>query len=359
MNKILGNYLAQQNNDFPLDCETLDYLQQNQHMAEMIGAIAGDKIILSGCDISGSTRRSGYVFLKTQDFPQGEVLFFEGGDKTHSTLFLEKSAIAVTANANPYPNAYTKRTLRAGLGSEQYNWSDFVTLTNKTNRQLRTEIEALQAQIATLQPAPAGSIMMWPSNTIPSGWALCNGSSYSRSEYAALFSVLGITYGADDNSTFKIPDMRGRFVAGKGANGYDELHQPRPGEEGANTVALTANESGLPAHSHPMVEAPNHTHKITYWDNGNGSNDTEFTNEWAVDGKSDAYPAGNTGGATKVKSVRLSASYGDTWVGNDYVQMKGAGAHKHTINNNTAANAAQAHENRPPFIVMNYIIKLK
>ena len=320
MEKILGNFLAQQNNDFPLDCETLNYLQTNQHMAEMIGAIAGDKIILSGCDIAGSVRREGYVFLKTHDFPQGEVLYFEGGDKTHTTLFLEKSAIAVTANAEPYPNAYTKRMLRAGLGSEQYNWSDFVTLTNKTNRQLRTEIESLQAQIATLQPAPAGSIMMWPANTIPSGWALCNGSSYSRSEYSALFSVLGTTYGADDNSTFKLPDMRGLFVAGRGANGYNSINQ----KGGANTVILTTDQ--MPSHKHNL---------ISYNDDynsggGGGSNDNGNNSPWLYGLAHDSCSSSNY---TTFKKV-----------------------HENLIEN---AGGGAAHENRPPYIVLNYIIKLK
>lgn len=329
MEKILGNFLAQQNNDFPLDCEALDYLQQNQHMAEMIGAIAGNKIILSGCDISGSIRRSGYVFLKTQDFPQGEILFFDGGDKTHTTIYLEKSAIAVTANAEPYPNAYTKRTLRAGLGSEQYNWSDFVTLTDKTNRQLRTEIESLQEQIATLQPAPAGSIMMWPSNTIPLGWALCDGSSYSRSEYAALFSVLGTTYGANDNSTFKLPDMRGLFVAGRGGNGYDSINQ----KGGANTVALT------------VAEMPKHNHDT-------GTSVADGTLKTSQNGKhSHGIPTGDATTSTASGARKATSEYAAFNSGSD-------GDHTHTITLKARGNG-DAHENRPPFIVLNYIIKLK
>ena len=100
MNKIIGNFLASQNNgSFPLDCETLDYLQTNRAMAEMLGAIAGDKIILSGCEASGSTRSAGYVFLKTTDYPKGEVLYFEGG--AGANLCVSKQSIGVTASATP------------------------------------------------------------------------------------------------------------------------------------------------------------------------------------------------------------------------------------------------------------------
>lgn len=330
MNKTLGNYLAQQNNNFPLDCETLEYLQNNVHMAEMIGAIAGNKVILSGCGVSGSSRAAGYVFLKTNDFPQGEVLYFEGGDASHTTMYLDKTAIAVTANADPYPNAYTQRTLKPGLGSEQYNWSDFAGLSDKTNRQLLTEIQALQAQIATLQPAPAGSIMMWPSNTIPTGWALCDGSSYSRSEYAALFAVLGTTYGSNDNSSFKLPDMRGLFVAGKGANNYSTLNQ----KGGANTVALT--ESQMPKHNHDDGKHDS-DQTITTSSNGNHHHTVYGTGKDYSTGK--AYSSGSS-----VETANFNTSDN--------------GAHTHTFTMK-ARGGSDAHENRPPYIVLNYIIKLK
>ena len=329
MEKILGNFLAQQNNDFPLDCETLDYLQKNIHMAEMLGAIAGDKIILSGCGISGSSRAAGYVFLKTTDFPQGEVLHFEGGDAAHTTMYLDKTAISVTANADPYPNAYTQRTLKAGLGSEQYSWSDFAGLSDKTNRQLLAEIQTLQAQIATLQPAPAGSIMMWPSNTIPTGWALCDGSSYSRSEYAALFAVLGTTYGSNDNSTFKLPDMRGLFVAGKGANNYNSLNQ----KGGANTVILTKEQM------------PEHTH-------GRGTLDSEGSFRAVDQGQTNVSGAFNNGGSwnTGIKG----GGGADTW--GRVKNYKWSSGIKGELEK---TGGSQSHENRPPYIVLNYIIKLK
>lgn len=322
MNKLLGNYLAQPNNNFPLDCETLEYLQNNVHMAEMIGAIAGNKVILSGCGVSGSSRAAGYVFLKTNDFPQGEVLYFEGGDASHTTMYLDKTAIAVTANADPYPNAYTQRTLKPGLGSEQYNWSDFAGLSDKTNRQLLTEIQALQAQIATLQPAPAGSIMMWPSNTIPTGWHLCDGSSMARADYPALFAVLGTTYGNNDSSSFNLPDMRGRYVAGKGANGYNTLHQPTE-NDGANSVSLSENQ--MPEHNHDFV-----SYNDDYNGSGSGENsDTGDNKPWLYGLSHDSVSSSNY--QTYKKTHK------------NLIQNKGKG---------------HAHENRPPFIVLNYIIKL-
>lgn len=60
-----------------------------------------------------------------------------------------------------------------------------------------------------------GEIVIWPLATAPAGTLICDGSAISRSTYAALFAVLGTTYGVGDNSTtFNIPDYRGEFLRG-------------------------------------------------------------------------------------------------------------------------------------------------
>jgi microcystin-dependent protein len=63
---------------------------------------------------------------------------------------------------------------------------------------------------------PAGSLMPYAGTTAPSGWLLCFGQEVSRSTYAALFAVAGTAYGAGDGSTtFNLPDLRGRVIAGQ------------------------------------------------------------------------------------------------------------------------------------------------
>jgi len=67
------------------------------------------------------------------------------------------------------------------------------------------------------QQVPAGSVSAYAGSSTPSGWLLCDGSAVSRTTYAALFTAIGITYGAGDSSTtFNIPDLRDRFPLGKG-----------------------------------------------------------------------------------------------------------------------------------------------
>ena len=68
---------------------------------------------------------------------------------------------------------------------------------------------------------PVGTIQAYGSNTIPSGWLLCNGQAVSRTTYAELFEVIGTAFGVGDGSTtFNIPDLRGEFLRGAGTNSH-------------------------------------------------------------------------------------------------------------------------------------------
>jgi microcystin-dependent protein len=62
---------------------------------------------------------------------------------------------------------------------------------------------------------PAGTVAYFPATTPPAGWLKANGQLVSRTTYAALFAVIGTTYGAGDGTTtFALPDLRGEFVRG-------------------------------------------------------------------------------------------------------------------------------------------------
>lgn len=80
-------------------------------------------------------------------------------------------------------------------------------LTNKTY---------VDAQVATaVARMPSGVVAMHAANTAPTGWLECDGAAVSRTTYAALFAVIGTTWGVGDGSTtFNVPDLRGEFVRG-------------------------------------------------------------------------------------------------------------------------------------------------
>ncbi|MCZ6116585.1 phage tail protein [Campylobacter ureolyticus] len=61
---------------------------------------------------------------------------------------------------------------------------------------------------------PAGTIIQSASQSTPGGYLKCNGASISRVSYQKLFEVIGTTFGSDDSNTFRLPDLRGRFIRG-------------------------------------------------------------------------------------------------------------------------------------------------
>ena len=155
----------------------------------------------------------------------------------------------------------------------------------------------------------AGKVEITATPTAPTGWLLCQGQSLLRSAYPRLFAAIGTTYGAVDSTHFSLPDGRGRTIYGY--DGADSYFYPLGVKSGEKTHLLTAGESGLPQHYHNYVAGG------AFVGTGNGSGNVA---NWVGTGSQFQY-------------------YPSTdWAG--------------------PANAAQAHNNMPPYIVMNYIIKI-
>ncbi len=95
-----------------------------------------------------------------------------------------------------------------------------------------------------------GEIRAFSFDWAPSGWALCNGASMPVQQTAALFALLGTTFGGDGKTNFLLPDLRGRAPAHPGLNGITK--QGAIG--GAETVTLDVHT--MPPHTH-QVKASN------------------------------------------------------------------------------------------------------
>jgi len=96
-----------------------------------------------------------------------------------------------------------------------------------------------------------GEIRIVGFNFAPEGWFLCDGQTLPISQYVALFSLLGTTYGGNGTTTFQLPDLQGRVPlnVGNGA-GLPVYNWGQKG--GSPTVTLNANQ--LPVHSHPFAQ---------------------------------------------------------------------------------------------------------
>ena len=93
-----------------------------------------------------------------------------------------------------------------------------------------------------------GEIRLIAGSFAPSGWADCDGRMLAISEYDTLFNLIGTTYGGDGQSTFALPDLRGRIPVHVGTSqGVTRILGEADGTE---TVTLASHQ--LPAHTHPV-----------------------------------------------------------------------------------------------------------
>jgi microcystin-dependent protein len=94
-----------------------------------------------------------------------------------------------------------------------------------------------------------GEIRMFAGNFAPAGWQFCEGQLLPISENETLFQLIGTTYGGDGQSTFALPDLRGRIPLHQG-NGFVLAETG-----GAEEITLTVNQ--IAAHSHPFLATMN------------------------------------------------------------------------------------------------------
>ena len=333
MEKILGKFLGQPNNDFPLDAETLDYLQNLTSISAIVGNIAGDKVILCGCESTenGNRRNPGWVFVKTKDFPDGEILYWKG-ESTTSGMHIEQEQVSVTANNVEYREAYTKRRLVPGYGAENFSWDDFTEL--RTISELIKENKTLQEKLDAVQTTPIGGIILWAGKKIPDGYLLCNGLDYERSVYPELCDVLDETFNdaidakgkpySTAKGRFRVPDLRGRFVVGQcdddNKNYDDEDYKDKGAGGGEKSVTLT--EKQLPKHSH------------------------SFNDFYHAEGE-------KTSKGTNCEEIVTNGKIGcgDSDYGNDRLIY-----YEHDTKE---AGNGESFDNRPPYYVLAYIIRAK
>jgi microcystin-dependent protein len=144
-------------------------------------------------------------------------------------------------------------------------------------------------------------------NFAPRGWAECNGDVILINQNQALFALLGTTYGGDGQTTFALPDLRGRVP----------MHTD-------NSNFLQGQIGGETAHTLTMSELPIHTHGVTAM-TGAGTTTTPAGNRLAVD---------NNLYAAAANPVVLVASAV------------------------TSTGGSQAHENLQPFLALTFCIAI-
>lgn len=115
-----------------------------------------------------------------------------------------------------------------------------------------------------------GAIKMWPTTSAPTGYLVCDGTAVSRSAYAALFAIIGTTFGTGDGSTtFNLPNFKSRFPAG-----YNAADTP---------FDAMAETGGAQTHTHTYTSESGAT-SDTGGAGGSGSSGVQWTHTHTVSG---------------------------------------------------------------------------
>ena len=178
-----------------------------------------------------------------------------------------------------------------------------------------------------------GEIKLWPTATAPKGWKLCDGSSLSTTTYKDLYAVIGTTYGGY-GSYFYLPNLKGRVAVGAG---YATQYTYTLAETGGtNFVQLSSDQ--IPDHKHLTPYSESHTGvPWGYYGSGkwgsHGGADTD--NRWYYT----SYMTSRSGYRNYPSSKTSSwGSYGTC------------------DSDRTYSCSTTYHENRMPFLALNYII---
>lgn len=202
---------------------------------------------------------------------------------------------------------------------------------------------------------PTGMVVPFAGAAAPSGYLLANGAAVGRAAFAALFDVIGITYGAGNGTTtFNVPNLTNRMAVGAG--GTYTLGE---------FVGATTHTHSTPGHTHPL---PNHTHSVPAHEHNLGSDGVALINIQSIGGNDDIFMRRSTtatweanrrtnlninSGASSAENGTGAPLQGTTNFAGPWTT--GAGGLGNTGSGGTGNTGASS--SLPPSLPLNYIIK--
>lgn len=243
------------------------------------------------------------------------------------------------------------------------NGAAALTNTGSGGIDISTSTGTLRVNGTELAFIPVGLIAPFIGSTAPTKWLLLAGQNISRATYATLFALIGTYYGVGDGSTtFTLPDLRGRTIAGVdnmggvSANRVTLFNGDVLGNVGgAESVVLGTGE--IPSHTH-TIDPPSTAVSVTV--NAVGDHGHPF--RLSIEDNASIDPSG--GLVVAANGTLANYTYTGTPSSTAGRQIGGDGAHTHTANGSVdiaafasaAAGSGGAHSNLQPTIMLSYIV---
>lgn len=203
-----------------------------------------------------------------------------------------------------------------------------------TTDTLTADVATLTSQVAALSALPVGTLAPSILTTAPTDWVLCYGQTIASADsaYPDLWAVVNSAF--KSGTSLVVPDLRGRAPFGLDNMGGSDAGRLAASNTfgttgGAETVTLTASESGTTAHGHTLTNA-NHKHTPNAI--------AEFIKQGST-----GLAIGDLGGGTFDVDTVADTSNPTTTM---------------SVATSTAASASSAHNNMPPYILLNWILKV-
>jgi microcystin-dependent protein len=166
----------------------------------------------------------------------GTVTFYEPGTTTAKTCYAEFALSTPLANPSTLDSAGRLTAFTNGRVKLLIKNSAGATI--KTVDNVGIEDAQVSSLFTAQSTVPAGTILAYGGTTGPTGFLLCDGGSYLRTDYADLFTAIGTAFGAADSTHFNVPDFRGRFL-----RGYDGTASIDP-DKASRTALKTGGNIG-------------------------------------------------------------------------------------------------------------------
>lgn len=301
MNKV--NITAK--DDFPMDSDGMDFIQKMIHQVYRLAKLGGGNYILEGCIEANGVVSDGQVVI------DGELMDFKGGLKQDYVVVIETKETIYDEDENgeekEYPEAYISR-YATFTDDGKLKWDKLNRIIS--NEQLNEKIESLKSE------AP-GFVKHWSGlvERLDDEFMLCDGRILNTKDYPELAWY----YGKENSESFRIPDLRGKFITGLDStrDSYKEI-----GLEGGSEF-VTPTIENVPPHDH------------VYSDDINARN---------------GFPNIESGFPRLYDAVTSNTS----------AKSEGTGAAFYTTKSGGRADGSVAPlENRPPFYVLAYVIRVK